>query len=131
MDPALPGFGRVAERAGGPWSLSTYENLNPWQREAWMNTISRSMIGGVGAIAVMAFGCGAYAQTPAPSTDAMKSGAMASEKPKMSSADKATMKKCKAMTAEAMAADTKCKAFMAAHPDAMSSDKDNPGEKPK
>ena len=96
-----------------------------------MNTISKSITGGIGAIALMALAGSAYAQAPAPSGDAMKRGAMASEKPKMSSADMATMKKCKAMTADAMAADTKCKALVAAHPDAMSGDKGKPAEKPK
>lgn len=96
-----------------------------------MKTIFKSMTGGIGAIALMALAGSAYAQTPPPSSDAMKSGAMASEKPKMSSADKATMKKCKAMTADAMAADAQCKALMAAHPDAMSGDKGKSAEKPK
>lgn len=96
-----------------------------------MNTISKSMLGGIAAMAVMALGGSAYAQAPAPAADATKSGTMASEKSKMSTEDMAAAKKCKAMTPEAMAADAKCKALMAAHPHMASGEKTKPAEKPK
>ena len=96
-----------------------------------MNTISKSMVGGVGAIALMALGGAAYAQAPAAAAGATKSGTMASEKSKMSPEDMAAAKKCKAMTPDAMAADAKCKALMAAHPHMASGEKAKAAEKPK
>ena len=100
------------------------------RRETDVNTISKSIMGGVAAIALITLGSGAYAQAPAPSADAAKSGAMASAKAKMSAEDKATMKKCKAMTADARAADMACKSLMAAHPD-VTWDKGATADKPK
>lgn len=76
---------------------------------------------GFAAASLMTAGA-AGAQTPMSSGGAMKSGAMASDM-KMSKADMAMMKKCKAMSHDKMMMDAKCKAMMEAHPDMMSGDK--------
>lgn len=116
--------------AGG-LELSRAPNFKAQRRETDVNTISKSIMGGVAAIALMTLGAGAYAQTPAPAGDAAKSGSMASAKAKMSAEDKATMKKCKAMTADARAADKACTSFMTAHPDVVWEDKGATADKPK
>ncbi len=88
-----------------------------------MKQISRTCLAALAAASFATYGVAAYAQAPATSTDTAKSGAMSSAMSKLSPEEKETLKKCKAMSHDAMAADTKCKALVDAHPDLMAKDK--------
>ncbi|MFI4963753.1 MAG: hypothetical protein ACHP9T_00160 [Caulobacterales bacterium] len=85
-----------------------------------MKITTKTLMCGIAAMALMAGGGAAYAQTtPMKSGDSMKGGAMASSHMKMSKSDMKMMKKCEAMGHDQMMADAKCRAMMDAHPDMM------------
>jgi hypothetical protein len=85
--------------------------------------LSSTCVAVLGALSFATYGAAAYAQAPTTSGDASKSGAMSSSMSKLSQEEKETLKKCKAMSHDAMMADTKCKARVDAHPDLMAKDK--------
>jgi len=89
---------------------------------------SRTWLAALAALSFATYGVAAYAQAPATSSDTAKSGAMSSAMSKLSPEEKETLKKCKAMTHDAMMADAKCKALVDAHPDLA---KDKSASKPK
>lgn len=93
-----------------------------------MKQTSRTWLAALAALSFATYGVAAYAQAPATSSDTAKSGAMSSAMSKLSPEEKETLKKCKAMTHDAMMADAKCKALVDAHPDLA---KDKSASKPK
>ena len=93
-----------------------------------MKQISRTWLAALAAASFATYGVAAYAQAPAASSDTAKSGAMSSAMSKLSPEEKETLKKCKAMSHDAMMADAKCKALVDAHPDLA---KDKSASKPK
>jgi hypothetical protein len=93
------------------------------QGETLLKQTSRPWLAALAAVSFATYGFAAYAQAPAPSSDTAKSGAMSSAMSKLSPEEKDTLKKCKAMSHDAMMADTKCKALVDAHPDLMPKDK--------
>jgi hypothetical protein len=88
-----------------------------------VNQTSRTWLAAFAAASFASFGVAAYAQAPTTSSDTTKSGAMSSAMSKLSPEEKETLKKCKAMSHDAMMADTKCKALADAHPDLVAKDK--------
>ena len=95
-----------------------------------MKQLSRTWVAALAAASFASYGVAAYAQAPAASTDTAKSGAMSSAMSKLSPEEKETLKKCKAMSHDAMMADAKCKALKEAHPD-LAKDKMPSADKPK
>jgi hypothetical protein len=92
--------------------------------------ISRTWLAAAAAVSFATYGVAAYAQAPAASTDTAKTGAMSSAMSKLTPEEKETLKKCKAMSHDAMTADAKCKALKEAHPD-LAKDKMSSAAKPK
>jgi hypothetical protein len=93
-----------------------------------MKQISRTWLAALAATSFATYGVAAYAQAPAASSDTAKSSAMSSAMSKLSAEEKETLKKCKAMSHDAMMGDAKCKALKEAHPDLA---KDKMASKPK
>ena len=103
-----------------------------------MRTFTKTILCGLSAVALLAAGGAASAQTPMPMKDgamkdgAMKDGAMqhgamsdhgmAHSNMKMSRSHMRMMKKCMAMGHDKMMANAKCEAMADKHPDMMKSD---------
>ena len=98
-----------------------------------MRTFTKTILCGLSAVALLAAGGAASAQTPMPMKDgAMKDGAMqhgamsdhsmTHSHMKMSKSQMRMMKKCMAMGHDKMMANAKCEAMAAKHPDMMKSD---------
>ncbi len=103
-----------------------------------MRTFTKTILCGLSAVALLAAGGAASAQTPMPMKDgAMKDGAMKDgamqhgamsdhgmthSNMKMSKSHMRMMKKCMAMGHDKMVANAKCEAMADKHPDMMKSD---------
>jgi hypothetical protein len=95
----------------------------PRRRRDLVKQVSRTWLAALAAASFATYGAAAYAQAPATSSDTPKTGAMSSTKSKLSTEEKATLKKCKAMSHDAMMADANCKALADAHPDLVAKDR--------